>query len=104
MSVNLDRYFVSGRYPEYAEVCGSCGQQGISETHTCGGTPALHELPQSGYKVSWMAQPPASKVPHKCPACDGWGKRVQLSGWVTAAERSTVGCPACGGAGVVWEP
>lgn len=36
-------------------------------------------------------------TPHKCPACDGWGKRP------SGLYGMEYECSACGGTGVVWE-
>jgi DnaJ-class molecular chaperone len=43
-----------------------------------------------------------NRTPHKCPACDGWGKRQVLPVLTTVPQHET--CAACHGAGVVWEP
>lgn len=41
--------------------------------------------------------------PYKCPACDGWGKRVPAVD-TSSAWPAPVPCPACGGSGVIWPP
>lgn len=41
--------------------------------------------------------------PHKCPCCDGRGKREVCSNDFTT-NASKVTCQACKGTGVVWEP
>ena len=49
--------------------------------------------------INW---PESTTAPHKCPACDGWGKRqVEPSGQCTA-DTGEVACRACSGVGLVW--
>jgi hypothetical protein len=38
--------------------------------------------------------------PHKCPVCDGWGKRKGSSLYDCDVAYD---CSACGGTGVVWD-
>lgn len=41
-------------------------------------------------------------TPHRCPVCDGEGRRVRL--WADATGPIAVRCEPCGGTGIVWEP
>lgn len=44
-------------------------------------------------------------TPHKCPCCDGWGKRVLNEGYSHLhIGYEEVICAACHGNGVVWSP
>ena len=49
------------------------------------------------------------KFPHTCPVCNGYGT-VSKPPWVAGDQATWVStsvdpypCPACGGAGVLWE-
>jgi hypothetical protein len=61
--------------------CSICGTAVLSgQYHDCGGTPTLT---RGTIQIQTK--------PHKCPCCDGWGKRESTQ------------CTACGGAGVLWK-
>lgn len=39
-------------------------------------------------------------MPHKCPCCDGWGKRPKRN---AEGNWEDTDCPSCGGTGLVWD-
>lgn len=39
-------------------------------------------------------------MPHKCPCCDGWGKRPKRN---AEGNWEDTDCPSCSGTGVVWD-
>ena len=41
-------------------------------------------------------------TPHRCPCCDGWGKRSDSRPLLVMPD--PVPCPACQGTGALWEP
>jgi hypothetical protein len=40
---------------------------------------------------------------HKCPVCDGWGKRAFVPGTVGDKAVTMETCHACDGDGYIWE-
>ncbi len=50
--------------------------------------------------------PPSQLTPagafHKCPACDGWGKREKAKQLSNSSCSEFVDCTACDGRGIVW--
>jgi DnaJ-class molecular chaperone len=49
--------------------------------------------------VCWSAG--LSATPHKCPCCDGWGKRDAVRSADSVTQRLE-DCPSCSGSGVIW--
>lgn len=62
------------------------------EETSAGPLPGLYHVPLA------MTQ----RQPHKCPCCDGYGRRevAQAMGTTIRYEQ----CHACKGTGIVWEP
>jgi hypothetical protein len=56
------------------------------------------------FVLSAPAPRKVSRVPYKCPVCDGSGQTIQQTiGAGTAAEYpGFLPCPACSGSGIVW--
>lgn len=62
-----------------------------------------------GVCYACMNAPITSRIPHKCPVCDGTGK-VSRPPWVagdvsqwTDSGCSHYACNACSGSGIVWD-
>jgi hypothetical protein len=57
----------------------------------------FEELTTTGH----VCQPRVTRVPHKCPVCDGEGRIP--SPMATGTGNATRACPACKGECVVWD-
>lgn len=73
---------------------------GVTIYHQYGVCPWEQGIPVGPYVYGYGPR----RIPHCCPACNGWGKRDEVLPASDTVASRPVTCLACFGTGIVWGP